>query len=201
MTMDPRKIHFDAARAADADGVLDLDDLNKIHAALDAAGAPRMDPATTVNRQIGPKGLDLIKHFEGCEKRLPDGRLTVYLDVAGIPTIGWGHTGKDVTSGLIITQAQADALLDKDLDRFEANVARLAGACTEPQFDALVSFDYNTGGLATSTLLKKHKAGDFEGAAREFRRWNKATVKGVKVVVNGLTRRRAAEEKLYRGLA
>lgn len=191
---DPRKKHFDAARAADADGVLDLDDLNKIHAALDVAGVPRVDPATAVNRQIGRKGLDLIKHFEGC-------KLTTYRDVAGIPTIGWGHTGPDVKMGQAITQAQADALLDKDLDRFEANVAKLAKVATPDQYDAMVSFDYNTGSLNTSTLLSKHNKGDYEGAAREFRRWNKATVKGRKVVVNGLTRRRAAEEKLYRGQA
>ena len=59
----------------------------------------------------------------------------------------------------------------------------------------MVSFAYNVGvgNLSASTLLKKHKAGDFKGAAAEFARWNKAAGK----VMTGLTRRRAAEAALY----
>ena len=62
------------------------------------------------------------------------------------------------------------------------------------QFDALVSFHYNTGAIGRATLTKLHRAGDYGGAARQFARWNRA---GGRVMV-GLTRRRAAEAALYR---
>lgn len=193
---DPRKIYFDEARSADADGILTLDDVRKIHAVLNLLGVPS-SPAPAKGRQINQDGLDLIKYFEGC-------RLKAYLDVAGVPTIGWGHTGPDVFLGQRITQAKADRLLDEDLDRFEAAVEKLTGGvATDNQFAALVSFAYNVGegdgGLRTSTLLRKHNEGDYEGAAKQFARWNKARVDGVLRPVRGLTRRREAEAKLYRG--
>jgi len=74
--------------------------------------------------------------------------------------------------------------------------AALGGAATtQAQFDAMVSFAYNVGvaNLQSSTLLKKHKAGDHAGAAAEFAKWNKAAGR----VMPGLTRRRAAEAALY----
>ena len=58
-----------------------------------------------------------------------------------------------------------------------------------------MSFHYNTGAIARATLTKRHVAGDFAGAAAEFARWNRAGGR----VLGGLTRRRAAEAKLYRG--
>ena len=69
----------------------------------------------------------------------------------------------------------------------------------QPQFDALVSFAYNLGAtaLARSTLLALHRAGDFTGAAAQFARWNRQG----KVVLAGLSRRRAAEAALYRTAA
>lgn len=146
-------------------------------------------------RQINRAGEQLIQSFEGCE-------LEAYLDIAGIPTIGWGHTGPEVRLGQVITQAEADRLFDEDTDRFEAAVERLAKVATDNQFAALVSFAYNVGegdgGLKTSTLLRLHNEGDYEGAAEQFARWNKARVNGVPVPVKGLTRRRAAEAELYR---
>ncbi|MCB2089021.1 MAG: glycoside hydrolase family protein, partial [Sphingomonadaceae bacterium] len=57
-----------------------------------------------------------------------------------------------------------------------------------------VSFHYNTGAIHRATLTRKHIAGDYEGAAREFARWNKAGGR----VLKGLVRRRAEEERLYR---
>ena len=56
---------------------------------------------------IGNKGLELIKSFEGC-------RLTAYRCPANVLTIGWGHT-KNVYEGMTITQAQADRLLVEDV--------------------------------------------------------------------------------------
>ncbi|MEL6487387.1 MAG: glycoside hydrolase family protein, partial [Pseudomonadota bacterium] len=55
-------------------------------------------------------------------------------------------------------------------------------------------FHYNTGAIARATLTKRHVAGDYEGAANEFKRWNKAAGR----VLKGLTRRRMEETQLYR---
>ncbi len=144
--------------------------------------------------------VKLIHEFEGCEKRRADGRFDAYPDPGsgGDPwTIGWGTTGPDVQRGVIWTQQECDDRFAQDLNRFAGSVANVIGvaATTQHQFDALVSFAYNVGigNLKSSTLLKKHKAGDFAGAANEFGRWNKASGK----VMKGLTRRRAAEAALY----
>ena len=144
---------------------------------------------------VGPRARDLIKSFEAC-------RLKAYLPTPNdVPTIGFGATGPDVKLGLTWTQAQADARFDADLAKFAAKVSALIGdAPTTPaQFGALVSLGYNIGtgqgGLATSTLLRLHKAGKYTEAAAEFGRWNKQAGK----VLNGLTRRRAAETALYMG--
>ena len=92
-------------------------------------------------------------------------------------------------------EAQADARLEADLVKYADEVSRAIGDArtTQHQFDALVSFHYNTGAIATATLTKKHKAGDYAGAAKEFARWNKSGGR----VMAGLTRRRAAEAELY----
>jgi lysozyme len=152
-------------------------------------------------RRIGPKGRALIKEFEGCHKRRPDGRYSAYPDPGsgGDPwTIGWGSTGPDVTPSTIWTQQQCDDRFDTDVQKFAAKVSGLLGdaATTPGQFSAIVSLAYNVGigNLRSSTLLRKHKAGDFAGAGAEFARWNKAAGK----VMPGLTRRRAAEAALYR---
>jgi lysozyme len=65
------------------------------------------------------------------------------------------------------------------------------------QFDAFVSFSFNVGigAFSKSTLLKKFRAGDIEGAAKEFARWNKGGGK----VLKGLVRRRVEEAKLFLG--
>lgn len=144
-------------------------------------------------RSTSDKGIALIKEFEGL-------RLQAYPDPAtgGEPwTIGVGHTG-GVRRGDVITEAQADTFLRADLGRFEAAVNKLAPVTTQDQFDALVSLAFNVGegNLASSTLLRKHNAADYDGAAAEFGRWNKAAGK----VMAGLTRRRAAEASLYRGV-
>lgn len=146
-----------------------------------------------------PRCAAFIKSFEKC-------RLTAYLPTKNDRwTIGWGSTGRDIVQGLVWTQPQADARFERDLAMFAAGVEHLlAGApTTQAQFDAMVSFAYNVGldddaddvaeGFGDSTLLKKHKAGDFAGAAAQFKFWNKQ--KGV--VLPGLTRRRADEAAMY----
>ncbi|NIJ18483.1 GH24 family phage-related lysozyme (muramidase) [Sphingomonas naasensis] len=153
-----------------------------------------------MTRRIGPKGRALIQQFEGCAKRRADGRLDAYPDpgTGGDPwTIGWGSTGPDIRRGTVWTQAQADERFEADVHRFAAKVDALLGDDpTKPgQFDAMVSLAYNIGlgNFASSTLLRLHRAGNFEGAAAQFARWNKAAGR----VLPGLTKRRAAERALY----
>jgi lysozyme len=140
--------------------------------------------------KISQAGLDLIKRFEGCE-------LEAYQDAVGIWTIGYGHTGPDVHEGLKITQAQADAILAKDVERFASGVAaNVRVAITQSEFDALVSFAFNVGLTAfrTSTLLKLlNDNSDRSVVATQFLRWNKAGDK----VLEGLTKRRNAEKELF----
>lgn len=132
----------------------------------------------------------LVKEFEGC-------KLTAYLDVRGIPTIGFGHTG-NVKLGDIIDQEQADAYLEMDLNRAAAAVtACLIGTPNQNQFDAFVSFEYNTGALRGSTMQRLWNGGNAAGCADQFGRWDKATVDGKLVSLPGLTRRRAAEKALF----
>lgn len=137
---------------------------------------------------ISSRGVDLIKSFEGL-------RLTAYLDAVNVLTIGYGHTGHDVEFGQTITEDEAEALLRKDIGRFEAAVNRLASKTSQGQFDAMVSFAFNLGekALERSTLLKMHNAGQYQAAADQFLRWNRAGGK----ILRGLTRRRAQERGLY----
>ena len=143
--------------------------------------------------RTSPNGVALIKRFEGLE-------LEAYQDIAGIWTIGYGHTGPDVKPGMKITEAEAEALLKRDLKPREEAVARLVNVpLNQNEFDALVSFVYNVGAEAfrKSTALKRLNKNDRIGAAEALTWWNKATVGGVLREVAGLTRRRAAERALF----
>lgn len=160
--------------------------------------------ATAAQRRIGPRGIALIKQFEGCARLRADGMIEAYPDpgTGAAPwTIGWGATGRDHVHGGVIgpgtrwTQAQCDVRLAQDLLRYADEVAAAIGTAptTQSQFDALVSFHYNTGAIGRATLTRRHIAGDHSGAAREFARWNRAGGR----VLKGLVRRRAAEAELY----
>ncbi len=134
-------------------------------------------------------GMELLKSFESC-------KLKAYKCPAGIWTIGWGHTGKDVREGLEISQIQADALLQKDLNHFIGAVsALLKHNINDNRFSALVCFAYNVGvaALAKSLLLVAINKNEYESAAKQFMRWNHADGK----IVDGLTRRRQAERELF----
>jgi GH24 family phage-related lysozyme (muramidase) len=149
-------------------------------------------------RQIGPAGLALIKRFEGCARLREDGCFEAYPDpgTGGAPwTIGWGATGIGIEDGTIWTKAQCDARLEADLEQFCAEVTRTLGAAptSQNQFDALVSFHYNTGAIARATLTRRHRSGEHAAAAREFHRWTRAGGQ----VLAGLVRRRKAEARLY----
>ncbi len=115
-------------------------------------------------------------------------------------TIGWGATRGGLHGHVgphtVWTQDQCDERLAQDLARYASEVRRAIGdtPTTQGQFDAMVSFHYNTGAISRATLTRRHVARDFEGAAGEFKRWNIAGGR----VLKGLVRRRAAEERLYR---
>lgn len=183
-----RKIVFDAFRAY-MGGTLTQPQVDALDAFLDGFASKA--------RTTGPEGIVLIKKFEGL-------RLQAYPDPGsgGEPfTVGIGTTvypsGQKVRPGDVITEAQAEEYLAHDLREFEAAVNKYTGGVTtQGQFDSLTSFCYNVGreALRTSTLLRLHNEGDYDGAARQFARWNKSSGR----VLAGLTRRRAAEAALYR---
>ena len=138
--------------------------------------------------KTGSKGIDLIKHFEGCE-------LEAYKCPAGGWTIGYGHI-KGVKEGMTITEHQAEEMLKSELNEYEGYINNLVTAeLNQNQFDAMVSWVYNLGGgnLKASTLLKVLNAGDYAGVPAQMMRWNKAGGK----VLEGLTRRRQAEADLF----
>lgn len=142
------------------------------------------------SRHINGKGLQLLKSAEGLV-------LTAYQDAVGVWTIGYGTTAR-VYPGMTITQSQAEAFLKRDLLHFEAVVASLVNVfINDNQFSALVSFTYNVGESAfrDSTLLKFLNQGNYQKAANEFLRWNRAGGRELA----GLTRRRQAERALFLG--
>jgi len=145
--------------------------------------------------KISEEGLEIIKHFEGCE-------LEAYKCAAGVWTIGYGHT-KDVEEGDTWSQEKAEHMLSKELeDEYEHYVNSLVIVpMNQCQFDALCSWVYNLGpaNLKSSTLLKKLNAGDYEDIPNQIKRWNKATVNGERKVLPGLTRRREAEALMFEG--
>jgi lysozyme len=156
-------------------------------------------------RHMSDKGKALLTQWEGLE-------LQVYLDVAGLPTIGVGHlltaaenTSKrllidgesiDYTAGL--TEQQAEKLLSQDLVRFEDVVdAAVSVNLNDDQFDALVSFSFNEGTEAfrTSTMVLVLNQGEYDKVPDELRRWVKSDGR----TVQGLVRRRENEIKLWNG--
>lgn len=143
---------------------------------------------------ISQSFYDLIIYFEGL-------KLKAYKDSAGIPTIGIGTikypNGIKVKMGDICTKEQAYEYLNNDLTVAIKTVNRLV-TVSQNQFDSLVSFQYNTGSLAGSTLLKRVNGapGDIREA---FLMWVKAKdpKTGKKVTVQGLVNRRNKEADLY----
>lgn len=143
---------------------------------------------------IGDRGLDLIRAFEGF-------RADPYLDAVGVPTIGYGSTyypdGQRVRlTDPPISEPEARRLMQAALAEFEDGInAALRVEVTQNQYDALVCWAYNVGISAAqqSTLLRRLNAGDVQGAADQFLRWNRAGGQALR----GLTRRREAERALF----
>jgi lysozyme len=142
--------------------------------------------------QTSENGIELIKRFEGLE-------LESYQDIAGVWTIGYGHT-ETAGPNQKISASEAEQLLRRDLKPREKAVNDLVSVgLNQNEFDALVSFVYNVGinAFKGSTARKRLNRGDRLGAADALTWWNKATVNGVLREVTGLTRRRASERALF----
>ena len=154
---------------------------------------------------ISSHGIALIQNYEGL-------RTTAYkpLNNESGWTIGYGHHSPDVYEGMVCTEAEAEMLLKADIAKYEYQIEAALNAdgieVTQGMFDALVCLLFNLQGtlkngkrlsplqtLVSYKLWKKMKAGDKEGAAKEFLDINKAG--GVEV--KGLTLRRRAEASLF----
>jgi lysozyme len=99
----------------------------------------------------------------------------------------------------VFTMEEVDAILAKDLERFERGVLKYCPTAGSNQswLDSLVSFSFNVGlgTLQRSTLRQKHNRGDYAGAADELLKYSFAGGK----VLKGLLNRRKDERALYLG--
>ena len=136
-------------------------------------------------RKINKSGLNLIKKYEGC-------RLTSYICPAGVLTIGYGHTGKDVKPNQTISKKKAINLLKKDLARFERHVQsyNYIYEWTDNEFSALVSFAYNIGNIDQLTAYGTRTRSQIRTAMLKYVKANGKTL-------SGLVKRRKAELKLF----
>lgn len=150
--------------------------------------APKVGKVS-VKGKMRIKNIDMIKKHEGL-------RLEAYMPTPNdVWTIGYGHT-KTAKPGMKITKEKAEELLRGDISWVEASIERnVKVPLTQNQYDALASLIYNigAGAFARSTLLKMLNAGDYEGAADQFLRWDKQKGK----VLRGLTNRRREERELF----
>lgn len=158
---------------------------------------------------ISKKAIEMIKHHEGV-------RLSPYRCPARLWTVGVGHVidpnhakvpfaerlGLSIPAGWDrkLTMDEVDAILAKDLERFEIGVVRLCPGSIDKQnhLDALVSFSFNVGlgNLQKSTLRMKYNRDDYQGASEAFLDWTKAAGK----ILPGLVKRRNDEKALFLGL-
>lgn len=148
--------------------------------------------------QISSEGLTFITYHEGFVE-------DVYLDQAGLPTIGYGHllSPKENATDAFrygVSKRGARKLLDEDMAWAEKAVREdVHVPLSQTEFDALSSFVFNIGkaGFAGSTALARLNDGDRAGAAEAMKWWNKVTINGKKVVSDGLAHRREREAQLF----
>lgn len=142
--------------------------------------------------QLSPKGLNLLKQFEGC-------KLKAYQDQKKIWTIGYGTThinDKPITKGQTITQQEADKYLLEYIELDEMRITHDLPDLTQNQFDAIICLIYNIGYSAfihskLFKAIKNNTAIDYNWLS-----WNHVN----KQVNKGLTNRRNAELKLFKGI-
>lgn len=142
-----------------------------------------------MNMQTSAQGVAFLERHEGVV-------LKAYRCPAGVWTIGAGLTaGSGVVTpraGMVITNAEATRLLQLALRRnFEPRTVRAMPGARQHEFDAGVSFDFNTGAIhrASWVRLWRDKA---SGVRAALLLWNK----GGGRVLPGLTRRREEEYQL-----
>lgn len=130
-------------------------------------------------------GIALIKRYEGC-------RLQAYKPIPAerYYTIGYGHYGPDVAPNMVISQAEAEAILVNDLKKYEQAVNSTGLALNQSAFDALVSFAYNCGVGNLKKLVANRTP---EQIADAMLAYNKGSGK----VLPGLTKRRQEERALF----
>jgi lysozyme len=143
---------------------------------------------------INDETVELVKRWEGL-------RLQAYKDIAGVWTIGYGHT-TGVRPGDKITEETAETYLRQDLATASKAVADLVKVpLADNQFGALSSFVFNLGrgNFEGSTLLKKLNARQYDAVPEELMKWVKARnpKTGKKEDSPGLVNRRAAEVGLW----
>jgi GH24 family phage-related lysozyme (muramidase) len=124
--------------------------------------------------------------------------LSTYRDSGGVLTLGAGHTDSagppKLELGMKINLKEAFNIFRGDIAKYENEVSTAVGVpLTQNQFDALVSWHYNTGAIRKATLTEKLNAKDYPGAAKEFARWNKSNGK----VLRGLIDRRERETAIF----
>lgn len=157
---------------------------------------------------IGVRSLMRVEGFVGYAYDDADQKLRHIMPgdhVAGILTIGYGHTGKHAKPGATITKLQASALLAEDLIRFNEHVdSSIKALVAQNVFDACVILCYNIGrnAFSRSTALKLLNYGDsLERVGEALKLWNKTTINGRKVISSGLiTRRKIEHTILMRGI-
>ncbi len=154
---------------------------------------PKQKPKTV---PVPPQAINIIKEFEGFESQ-------AYIDTDGTPVIGYGLSridGKPVQLGDRISAREADLALNNQLIEIQTVLDKAISVdLSDRQLSAIASLSFNVGVgfIENSTLVKKLNAKDYEGAANEFLRWDKADVRGQLVQLPGLTRRRQAERELF----
>lgn len=136
-------------------------------------------------------GEQLLRTFEGCN-------LTSYQDSGGIWTVGYGHTGPDVTQGMTITQAQAEQLFQNDILLVSGKVNSIVNSCLNSnQYSAAVCFAYNVRSWQGTPLFGLLASGMVALATQHWLLYDKITVNGQKIEVQGLKNRRQAELNLF----
>lgn len=108
-----------------------------------------------------------------------------YRDSVGVWTYGIGHTlgagypdpakmQRGMPTNLDAVLRDVFDLFRRDVAKYEAGVNRAVKVpVTQAQFDALVSFHYNTGAIGRASLVKRLNAGDVGGAATGMMAWSK----------------------------
>ena len=149
--------------------------------------------------RVSNKGISDIEQREGY-------RAAPYQDDAGVWTQGIGETEGVTPNSPLLDYATARTRFLNLVQRTYADKVDvlLEGVpTTQDQFDAMVSLVYNIGvpNFTRSSVLRAHKAGDYDAATAAFAMWNKITSPITKklVVNRGLTIRRAQEASLYHG--